>query len=401
MSKNYTAFLNDLNVKIQNKSNAIPVSARTFINQVLRNEVGSYDYTSTIRHTKTYQAIYDDVIRYPLPSDMKSEALMDVQMYKNYNQRSSKKYRKVSPNVFRTMQETDTVAFDYSDGLSWLLGNFDTDYQSAILNSLDSLTVNGTWTAADDGTNIATETSNYIAGSGSVSCDMSVAGTTLSIENSTITAVDLSDIDKLFVWVYLPVASTLTSITLLYGSSAAAYYTTTATTPFNVSSFDTGWNLVGFDTGTATGVPDDENIDYAKISLNFSSAPSTLTGFLFDGLLASKGNPIEIPYYSKYPWQTSTGTWLLDSTSNEDVLNATELEYDVWLAKCAYEASKAIPLSSEQIQLLRTDYTDTKNSYANKYPSRRIKERNYLYRPMNVSKKAISITNFGNIENSL
>lgn len=77
----YSQFLNDLNVKIQNKSNSIPVAARTFINQVIRNEVGSFDYASTIRHTHTYQAVYDDITRYPLPSDMKSEALINIQKY--------------------------------------------------------------------------------------------------------------------------------------------------------------------------------------------------------------------------------------------------------------------------------------------------------------------------------
>jgi len=396
----YSQFLNDLNVKIQNKSGSIPVSARTFINQVLRNEVGMYDYVSTIRHTKSYQAVYDDVVRYSNPSDMKSEALIDVQKYKNYSKSSGAKYRKVSPNVFRTMQEIDTIAFDYSDGLSWMLGDFNTDYQTTIINSMDSLTVDGTWSAEDDGTNIVANTVNYIAGSGSVSCDMTALGTTLSIVNSTITDLDLTSTTKLFIWVYLPVYNTLTSITLLYGSDASNYYTTTATTPFDTNAFNTGWNLVAFDTGTETLSPDITAIDYAKISLNFSSAPATLTGFLFDSLLASTGNPIEKSYYSRFPWKNSTGTWIVDSTSNEDVLNTTELEYNVWLAKCAYEASKAIPLSDSQIQLLRADYNDAKTNYAIKYPSRRIKERNYLYRPMNVSKKFRRTSHFDNIENA-
>ena len=383
----YSQFLNDLNVKIQNKSKSIPVSVRTFINQVLRSEVGMYDYTSTIRHTKAYQAVYDDVVRYTNPSDMKSEALIDVQKYKNFSKSSGAKYRKVSPNVFRTMQQSDTIAFDYSDGLSWMLGDFNTDFQTTIINSMDSLTTNGTWTAVDDGTNIVANTINYIAGTGSISCDMSAGGTTLSIVNSTITDLDLTSTTKLFVWAYLPVYSTLTSITLLYGSSDSAYLTTTATTPFDTNAFNTGWNLIAFDTGTETGSPDITAIDYAKISLNFSSAPATLTGFLFDSLMASTGNPIEKSYYSRFPWKTSTGTWIIDSTSNEDELNATELEYNVWLSKCAYEASVAIPLSDTQISLRKTEYLDAKNNYGNKYPSRRIKERNYTYRPSNVNKK--------------
>jgi len=399
---NYSAFLNDLNVKIQNKAGSIPVSARTFINQVLRNTVSATDFVSLIRHTKSYQAVYDDIVRFPLPSDMKNEAIIDIQKYSNYSRASYTKYRKVSPNVFRTMQEQDTVAFDYSDGMSWLLGNFNTNNQSTVINTLDTLTSNGTWSAADNGENIIVNTLNYIAGSGSISCDMASAGTVLSIVNTTMTALDLTNTDRLFVWEYLPVATNLTTATLVYGSSVSAYYTTTATTPFNVTSFDTGWNLIAFDTGTATGSPDITAIDYVKLSLTYSATPAILTGFLFDSLLASQGDPIEISYYSKFPWKSSAGTWMLDSTSNEDVLNATETEYNVWLAECAYEASKAIPLSDSQIQLLRADRDKAMMDYKTMYPSRKIKERNYMFRPStNVSKRSTRGVNFDDISNAV
>lgn len=241
--KNYTAFLNDLNIKIQNKSNAIPVAARTFINQVLRNEVSNYDYISTIRRATTTESTPSSgITQYSLPSDMKSEALIDIQLNDKLNDASYIKYRKVSPNVFRTMRMSDTVAFDYDEGTSYLLTNIITDDDS---------------------------------------------------------------------------------------------------------------------------------------------------------------DPIEIIYYSKYPWKTSLGSWQLDSTSNEDILNASETEYEVWLNKCAYEASKAIPLSTKQIQILRADYMDAKNNYANKYPSRRIKEMNYLYRPQDVNKKFIRLVKTGDVKNSL
>jgi hypothetical protein len=213
-----------------------------------------------------------------------------------------------------------------------------------------------------------------------------------------MTALDLTGSDKFFLWVYLPVYSTLTSISLILGSDGSNYYTSTANTPFDTNAFNTGWNLVAFDKGTATGTPVITAIDYAKISLNFSSAPSTLTGFLFDSLMASTGSPIEESYYSRHPWRTSTGTWIADSTTNEDILNATEIEYAVWLNKCAYEAAKAIPLSDTQISILKNDYTESRNAYFNRYPSRRIKERNYLYRPQNVSKKVYRSTNFDNVE---
>lgn len=305
----------------------------------------------------------------------------------SYDLSTTKKYRKVSPNVFKSYYEDSIVAFDYSDGLAWLLGNFNTSFGSTVINTMDSVTDNGTWSVADNGTNLQSETRNYLVGSGAVSCDMSPAGTTLSIVNSTMDVVDVGTLNKYFVWVYLPSYDTLTSITLLYGSDGSNYFTTTATTPFSTSSFNLGWNLIAFDKGTETGTVDTANVDYIKLSLNFSSAPSTLTGFLFDSLLGSLGHPVELTYYSRFGWKNSTGTWMQDSTSNDDILNATELEYNVWLNKCAYEAAKAIPLSDGQITMLKADYLEAKNNYFNKYPSRRIKEQNYIYRPSNVNKR--------------
>lgn len=298
------------------------------------------------------------------------------------------------------MSEYDTLAFDYSDGLAWMLGNLNGG-STSVLHTMDSLTDNGTWTATDNGENIIANSVNYIAGNGSISCDMASGGTVLSIINSTMSEMDLSDATKLFVWVYLPVIANLSTITLQYGSDIANYYETTATTAFDTNSIVAGWNLIAFDKGTATGTPDLENVDYAKISLTYSVTPTILTGFLFDSLMFSVGEPIEQSYYSRYAWKNSTGTWIQDSTSNEDVLNATELEYAVWLNKCAYEAAKAIPLSDTQIGLLKNDYLDSKNFYSNKYPSRRIKEQTYTYRPMNVFKKIRKIVRFDNVDNAL
>lgn len=352
------------------------------------------DFKSLQRHTRTYQAVYSDISRYPLPGDMKQEALSNIQKYfgsdtvsTSHDLSTTRKYRKVSPNVFKTYSEENVIAFDYSDGLAWLLGNFQSNLSSTVLHNLDSITDDGTWAVADNGTNLVANTFNYIAGSGSLSVDLLAGGTTLSLVNSSFEAMDISDCNKLFLWVYLPTKENLTSITLLYGNDAITYYTTSATIPFDVTEFHLGWNLVAFDRGTATGTVDLENIDYAKISLSFSATPTTLTGFLFDSLLASTGDAVELTYYSRYPWKDTAGNWKESSAADTDILNVTEEEYNIMLCKVAYEAAKSIPLSDTQITLLEKDYVLAKQSYFNKHPSRRYKEQNYLYRPMNVSKK--------------
>ena len=200
--------------------------------------------------------------------------IFDFVKYSTFSGPSYLNYRKVPLRQFNTNFEIDSFSFDYTDGLKWLLGNFSTNNATKIISTMNSVTDDGTWSAADNATNIQTETANYITGSGAIEVDMSAGGTVLSIVNSTLTAVDLTSVNKLFFWVFLPSTDYPTSITLRYGSSANDYYASSTTTPFNVASFNQGWNLVSFETGTASGSPDIENIDYVKISMTFLTAPT-------------------------------------------------------------------------------------------------------------------------------
>jgi len=374
MSFTYSDLENDLKGNLRNSWGSI-TNTKTLINSSIRRELSSFDYSSTKRATKTERSLHDDIYRYALPSDMKKEALIDIVKYKNYTQGSNVNPRKVNIRVFNSNFGSDTLAFDYSDGLSWLKANLSNANSSVPINTMESLTDNGTWTASDNGENISLNDTNYVSGSYSIEVDLASGGTTLAIENSTLTAVDLDNVTKLFYWVYLPTTSNITALGLLYGSSASAYNTTTTTTPFNVDSLQQGWNLIGFDTGTATGSPDMENVDYVKPYIAFSSTPSTRTGFIFDNITASKGEPYEINYYSKYPWRNSAGTWIENSTVVADTLNAQSEEYAVLLARVSWDLAKAVPMSDSDLIIFEKDYYTAKKEYKHKYPSSRKKLR--------------------------
>lgn len=365
----YSNILTELASRTRNQTNNI-TNLRTLINSAVREEAASLSFNSLIKHTNTLRALYNSIYHYPLPADARNEAIIDFVKYSNLSNPSYLNYRKVPLRQFNTNFNLDTFSFDYSNGVNWLLGNFTTNNSTKIISTMDSVTSNGTWSATDNGTNITTNTTNHISGTGSVEVDMAAAGTVLSIVNSTLTAVDLTSVDKLFYWVFLPSTDLPTSATLRYGSDSTNYYTSTATTPFNTSAFIQGWNLVAFDTGTATGSPDITNIDYVKCSLTFSTAPSTLTGFLFDNILGSIGDPMEIIYYSRYPWKTTASVWIQDSTSNEDTLNANPEEYKVLLARITLEASKAVPMSDNDILRAEKDYLTARKEYQLMYPSK-------------------------------
>lgn len=383
----YSGLLNDLAGILRNQVTSI-TGPRTQINTTLRRVVNEYDYESMKRSTRTAYAIYNDIVRNPLPSDMKLEGLVDIQKNRNISRPSGQRYRKVSPNKFRTIYDFDTVAFEYIDGQQWLLSNLYTDRASALLHDMNSITENGTWAVADNGTNIVVNENNYISGDGSISVDLAPAGTILSIVNTTLATFDLTDITKIFGWVYLPTIENLSSATLRIGNDASNYYEDVITTPFNTDEFQVGWNFIGFDIGTLTGTVDLDDVDYIKLSLTFSSAPATLTGFLFDNILASVADPAEIIYYSELPWQGTDGIWKLDSTTNEDILNVTEAEYPVFLLEVAADLAPMVPMSEADIARINKNRNKAAKLYKQRYPSRRIKERMWWYRPTtDVSKR--------------
>ncbi len=182
MSFTYSDLENDLKGNLRNSWGSI-TNTKTLINSSIRRELSSFDYSSTKRATKTERSLHDDIYRYALPSDMKKEALIDIVKYKNYTQGSNVNPRKVNIRVFNSNFGSDTLAFDYSDGLSWLKANLSNANSSVPINTMESLTDNGTWTASDNGENISLNDTNYVSGSYSIEVDLASGGTTLAIEN--------------------------------------------------------------------------------------------------------------------------------------------------------------------------------------------------------------------------
>jgi len=374
MSYNYLNLKNYIDGETRNQSDSVTPNLRTVINDAIRDEITDFDYRSLQRHTRTFRALWDNVFKYPLPTDMSDEALIDIQKYKYQDTGSYTNYRKVDLRKWFTNKESDTFAFDYDKGLKWLVGNF-TSNASKTLHTMESLTDNGTWTATDDATAIVLNATNFI--SGDYAIQITNTGTSNSIVNSTMSQVDISDSTYGFVWVYLPTITNLTSLTLLYGNDASNYYSATATTPINLTAFVEGWNLVGFDRSgeTETGSPDEDTIDYAKITATYSVASTS--DIIFDSLFFAEGDGYDLLYNSIYAWRTSGGTWQETSTADSDILNADPEEFKVWARRCTYEVAKRIPMGENDLTRIEKDYLTAKQNYKLKFPTMRKKEKSF------------------------
>lgn len=375
MAYSYLNLINYVQGKCENKQDNVSPSLRNAVNEAIREEIMAYDYRSLQRHTRTFQAVYDNVYLYPLPADMNDEAIIDIEKYGDFNKGSGVNYRKVNLRKFNSNKDLNSFAFDYDYGLRWLKGNFATTHARKQLETMESLTDNGTWTATDDGSAILLVSDNHI--SGSYAIQITNTGTANSIVNSTMTAVDISLTNYVFVWVYFPTVSTLSNVTILYGSDSSNYYSSSATSPFNQDSFVTGWNLIGVprSSETTTGSPDEDNIDYVKITANYSSANTDK--IVFDSVFAAQGDGFDLIYNSYYAWRDTGGTWKELSTSDSDLLNVGPDEFDVLKKKVAYEIATQCGVGDTSVSRLYQEYDAQKKNYQMKYPSQRKKTKSY------------------------
>lgn len=269
--------------------------------------------------------IFPTVYEYPVPSDFHSF----IGFLDRGNPLLFDKKRTPSDFWLRLNQEDKIVAVDTITGDRFLLAKYASGGSSALLHDCDSLTANGTWAVASgtDAENISVDALNLKVGSGSVSFDIDVSDSAFNygaIENSTFTAVDLSDATNkgtLFVWVYMPSVTYITSALVRWGSSSANYYEQSVTAQHNGQSFVAGWNRLGFawQGSTTTGTPVDTAIDYLYFRVVYSASQTDATGFKVDDIRVETPKQLELSYYSTRMVESAAGVLQDDFQANTDV----------------------------------------------------------------------------------
>ena len=238
----------------------------TLFKEAASNLLNEINPAETVRHTQI--SVFGTVYDYAPPVDTKE--IVDIR---------PQSQRSVVDNPTRRYSEDFDINKNYNNfTLEWRDASKVLRYSKNIgnttgIHTMESLTANGTW----DGTaaNLAVSTFNPYKGSGSISADFDTGE---YIENDDMTKIDLSDhrlLSTIFLSIYLPTASSLTSISLRFGSSTTAYWTQTASAP-QFGSFHNGWNLVPFSwiTATETGTVDEDNMDYIRATLTLSASMS-------------------------------------------------------------------------------------------------------------------------------
>ena len=379
----YSEYLNDVIDSARRANITNVITALTYLNRAARIVVSEVDLRSTKRNSVLASNLFDDIYSYASPADLKSDAVIDL--IPQANRETNFRLELVSEQEF-DMKKTvkNNIIAIATDELVKRL-KFSGDVDDTVLNpaSLDNLTADGgTWTAYNDAANLAADTTNYIKGGGSISFDLTGSATTAGIYNTSLTSFDITDYinnGSVFVWVYINSTTNLTNFILDVGNDLTTnYYTQTITTTNEGTAFVNGWNLLRFDFASMTqnGTVAPTTCDSIRIYMTKTSGKSD-DGYRFDDISFHTGEIHNILYYSGYPWQSSAGTFLENSTATTDLLNAENDEYDGFVWRGKMELFRELR-RWDLVKDARVEYELWKAKYIKENPTERV-ERNKQY----------------------
>jgi hypothetical protein len=338
------------------------------------------DLFETKRTQQIATPIYDKVYNYAVPSDLKMNKVLDLRAQVN---------RTVADNVDQTFteefdlrKENNTFTIEYINGVKTLRFSKDIGQPQRVIDAINETTG---WVVGNDATNITLDTQYYISGSAALNFDLSGAGVTGHVEKTLTTAIDLSedeDIASLFLYVYLPDSSIMTSFDLRWGNDNANYWNRTVTQPHNRASFQDGWNLLRFDWNgaTETGAPAAATTDYLRFTVNYDGTAET--DIRIDSLTSNRGQIYEMVYYSNALFQDTTGTLLEATTADTDTVILEGQSMNVFLYKAAELGAQQIQEQggTVDLQYYQKEYERARKKYATMFPSEHIKPKSFYYR---------------------
>lgn len=358
--------------------------ARTFLNRAVRMVLADVDTRGTRRRSQITPGLFDDIYDYSCPTDMKAEAIIDI--IPQANRTTAHRWRLASGEEFDRKKASDKhmVSFGEDDLVRKLRLSIDADDTTATISHLESLTDGGgTWSVYSDAANIAVDETYFVEGSASLRFDLTGSATTAGIQNTTLTAFDITDYinsGSIFVWVFINSTTNLTNFILNIGNDLTTnYYSQTVTTTNEGVAFQNGWNLLRFDFAsmTQTGTVTPTTVDSVRLYMTKSSGKSD-DGYRVDSITLHTSEIMDAAYYSKYGWQTNTGTWIENSTATTDLLNCDTDEFDLFVMRGKVEMYRELR-EWDQAKDAREEYKDVRMKYARQNPSQRMKRQINYY----------------------
>lgn len=328
------SFKSDLIRKLHGTSLSRVQSVNDTIAEAGRNVLSRLDPQETIRVATIENALFDDVTMYTAPSDLKGDKVIDIQP--QTGREKAQNFTKVMIEEFSRNKTLRDFNVMYKNGTKFFRIKEDVKTNKLTLSDINSTSG---WSVGDSGTNLTLDSLNYITGSKSLNFDIDTSSTTAYIENSTLTAVDLSEFDtqsSAFVWVFIPTATKVTNFIGRLGSSGTDYVSKTITTTHDSQQFSDGWNLLrfDFDGATETGTVDWGAIDYFRLTITHDQTGDT--DFRIDSITVGIGELYEVVYYSDAIFKGTDGAYKTVPTLDTDEIQLEVDAYNIMLYECAY-----------------------------------------------------------------
>jgi hypothetical protein len=331
---------------ITNLNNAIERAARTLVTQAdVAEASGRFSMT-------LYNGVYD----YAAPTDIFGGVFMDLRPQGITRSSWNYVYKKPIEMFDRTklyLPNGTMVAFEHNKGVGIMRVVETTSRSKATLDSMNETTG---WVAAGDASSLATDLAIYYQSPASVRFNLGALGSQGTL-TKTISSVDLTDyqnVGVVFLAVYLPSATAITSLTLRLGSDASNYFSVTATEGQLGAWSANEWTLIPFDlsTATETGTVDIENVDYTQILTNYDG--TALTNVRFGQFFIAMPAPYELIYGTSAIFKSGSTMSNTISTDNDEIV-LNDAAYLLFEYECALTIAIQFGggVASPQIQMLR------------------------------------------------
>ncbi len=341
-----TTLLTDLASVIHGTTvNKIP-NVYGIINRAARTVLLDVDPKETQRIVQMTQ-VFDDVFDYPLPSDVKGDRIIDLQL-----QAGRTPWDVFTQGYAENFDANKLVSFKNKIYTQWNTGLKTIRIEAPFLTSPLQLTGTGTttgWTLGGGASDLTIDQTNNVAGGGALTLNLLAGQTTGYVENTSLTPVDLTTYvnnSTGFLWVYMPTGASITSVNVRWGSSSANYYSYTATTTQQGTTFQNGWNLIALPwiSATVTGSPDADSFSYVRVTPTYNS--TLQTGFKVCNLTFALGYYFNLQYYSKCmfrdPITNAFQENVVDVTDNNKLINLDTESYNLLFNKVAFLVAQSL-----------------------------------------------------------
>lgn len=373
-------------------------------NRAARQLLMDVDPQETKRILEFVNPIFNSVFDYPISSDVKGNKIIDIRPQVRrlpvdiWTQQYNQAFDVYKTNMFT---QANMFTMNFNTGVKTLRVNAPFLNAPVIVNQIEGITLNGTWAIGGTASSLAVDNVNFVQGSGSLSFNV-ITGAGY-IENSTMSAVNLSTVlnqSSLFVWVYIPTGTNLTSVDLRWGSDSSNYYHKTVTTNQQGTAFVNGWNLCQFiwSSATTVGSPVVTAIDYARVTLNMTGG--TNTACKVNGMDSILGSILEYEYYSKYLFRdATTGAFQETVTDDSNLVNLDTETYNLLFNLVAYFATQqqqGLDASFYDGNFFLAQYQQCLARYKAMYKSELQKPASIYYAQPNASNSRFIGRGFGN-----